>query len=106
MARIGVEQPQARRLIKGQNRLVLRVDRRQRWSQRPQQSHGSRLIIDENASLAASGNFALYDHLVSFGLDPVFFQHAPEPLFIGFKHAAHHGLFRAVANHVSGSFVA
>ena len=106
MACVGIQQTQARRLIKGQNRLILRVDRRQRWRQRAQQRDGSGLIVDENSSLAASGNFTLHDHLVSFRLNPVFLQQTRHPLFIGFKHAAHHGLFRTMANHVRGSFVA
>ena len=103
-----IQQRQARTGVEGQHRLVLGVDDRQVRSKLLEHGHRCRLVVDEDASLAAGGDLAPQDELAVIGVAsmPLASSAATSAGESASKTADDDGLLRPVANGVGGSFVA
>src|SRR5262249_17496044 len=64
------------------------------------------LIVDEDPALASCRDFTLDDHLSRFRFNPVLLENPIRMISLGFKHATDDGLLRAVADDLTGSFIA
>ncbi len=102
----GVQQRQPRTRVKRQHRLVLRVDDRQVRRKLLQHRHRRRLIVDEDASLAAGRDLAPQNDLRLLAVEAVVFQNFVDGLGLGFEHRRDDSLVGAVADGVAGRFVA
>ena len=104
-----IEQAQPRGCIEGQQRFVLGVNGGEVRRQLAQDRDGCRLVIDENPSLAASGNLAPQDDGFVFLINPVIFENLSDRFFrsaFDFKDSGDRGLVGSGTNHVGGGFVA
>jgi hypothetical protein len=85
--------------IKGAQRVTLCVDQGQLRGQGAQRGHRRRLVIDKDARLAASGDFAPQDDLLLCRVDAVLVQNL-QGTARALKHAGDHRAVRAPANQV------
>ena len=101
-----VQQRQPRSGIERQHRLVLRMNHRQVRRQLLEHRHRRRLVVDEDAALAAGRNLAAQDDLAFLGVDAVGFQHRADGGRVGVEDRGDHRLVGAMADGVAGGFVA
>ncbi len=71
-----------------------------------QNGYSRRLIIDEDAALAAGCDLAAQDDLAVLGVDSVFFEHAVDRRRANLENRRDRGLLGAVADGVAGGFIA
>ncbi len=71
-----------------------------------QYRHRRRLVVDEDASLAAGGDFAAQNQHLFLGVDPVRLKHGINRGRLGREHRRHGRLLGAMAHRVAGGLVA
>ncbi len=86
----GIQQRQTRSRIERQHRFVLRVDHGQVRRKLLQHRNRCRLVVDEDASLAAGGNLAPQDELRLFGVEAVGFEHRVDGFGVGLEDRGDH----------------
>ena len=104
-----VEQTEPGGSIEGEQGFILRVDGREVRSKLAQHRNRCRLIVDEDASLAAAGNLAPQDDGLIFPVDAVGLQylgHGFPGAGLDFEYGGDHGLVGSGANDFAGSFFA
>lgn len=105
-ARKPIEQAQTLGGVERHEAFVLRVDGGEKGRELLEYTHGCRLIIDEDAGLAAGSNFATQDELIAIDVETIGVEHGGERFLTSFEDAGDNSLLGAMTDDVRGGAIA